>query len=164
MKFLCILLLIPALSIGQTVHIKDEKIVYEGKETVAGLSSAEIFSRIQKALPDIVKNYEIDSQSGNSITARGELKLRTPYTIIRTVSYSIVVNAMEDGYEYRIDSVSFTQKQRGGKAVTKSSEEVIEGISETGKVVGETEKILNETDMKFQRVLALLRSEINKDR
>jgi hypothetical protein len=71
---------------------------------------------------------------------------------------------MENGYEYRIDSVSFTQKERGEKAVTKSSEDVIEGISETGKVVGETEKILNETDMKFQRVLALLRSEINKGR
>lgn len=164
MKFLCILLIIPALSIGQTVHIKDKKIVYEGKETVTGLSSAEIFSRIQKALPDIVKNYKMDTQTGNSITARGELKLRTPYTIIRTVSYAIAVNAMENGYEYRIDSVFFTQKERGEKTVTKSSEEVIEGISETGKVVGETEKILNETDMKFQRVLALLRSQINKGR
>ena len=165
MKFLCILLLIPALSIGQTVHIKDEKIVYEGKETVAGLSSSEIFSRIQKVLPDIVKNYEVDTQSSNSISAKGELKLRTPYTVIRTVSYFIFVNAMGNGYEYRIDSVSFTKKERGGKAVTRSSEEVIEGISETGKVVGETEKILNETDMKFQRVLALLRSEIkNADR
>jgi hypothetical protein len=69
---------------------------------------------------------------------------------------------MENGFEYVIDSVFFTEKERGKKEVFKSSKEVIEGINETGKVVGETEKKLNETDMKFQKLLALLRSEISK--
>ena len=154
--------MIPAVSIGQTVHIKDDKIVYEGKETIEAVSSSEIFSRLQKALPDIVKNYQVDAQSGNSIGARGQLKLKTPYNVSRTVSYSIRLNAVENGYEYKIDSVFYTEKERGGKEISRSSTEVIKGISETGKVVGETEKLLNETDMRFQRILALLRSEIKK--
>jgi hypothetical protein len=162
MKFLFILLIIPVVSIGQTVHIKDNKIIYEGKEKLEGLASAEIFSRIQKAVPELVDNYMLNKHAENSITATGQLKLKTPYPIIRTVSYSIAVNATDGGYEYKIDSVFFTEKERGGKQVTKSSTEVIEGISETGRVVGETEKILNETDMKFQRLLALLRSELSK--
>jgi hypothetical protein len=162
MKFLFILLIIPALSIGQTVHIKDDKIVYEGKEKLEGFSSAEIFSRIQKAVPELVDGYILNKQSENSIAATGKLKLKTPYNTIRTVSYFIAVDATDSGYGYKIDSVFFTEKERSGKEVTKSSTEVIEGISETGKVVGETEKILNETDMKFQRLLALLRSKLSK--
>jgi hypothetical protein len=162
MKFLFLLLMVPLFSIGQTVHIKDEKIVYEGKENIPGLSSAEIFSRVQKTLPQIIENYKIDTQSVNSIRARGELRLITPYNISRTVSYSMAVKAMENGFEYVIDSVFFTEKERGKKEVFKSSKEVIEGINETGRVVGETEKKLNETDMKFQKLLALLRSQISK--
>ena len=162
MKFLFILLIVPVFSIGQTVHIKDDKIVYEGRENIPGLSAEEISRKVQKALPGLVRNYINDTRSVNSVRARGELKLKTPYTIIRTVSYFITVHAKENGYEYKIDSVFFKEKVRGGKEVTKSSTEVLEGISETGRVVGETEKVLNETDMKFQRLLALLRLEINK--
>ena len=163
MKFLLILLLAPFYSIGQTVHIKDEKIVYEGNETVAGFSSEEIFARVQKILPDIVKNYTIDTLSAGSIKAKGQMKLSTPYPIIRTVSYSITVTTTEKGYEYKIDNVFFRQKERGGKEVVMPSSAVLEGIEETGKVVGETEKIMNETDMRFQKILALLRSSVSKD-
>jgi hypothetical protein len=162
MKLLFILL-IPVFSIGQTVHIKDDKIVYEGRENIPGLSAEEIFRKVQKTLPGLVRNYSIDKQSVNSVRARGEMKLKTPYPSVRSVSYFIAVHAEENCYEYKLDSVFFKEKERGGKEVTKSSTEVIDGISETGRVVGETEKVLNETDMKFQRLLALLRSEINKN-
>ena len=87
MKFLFVLLIIPVFSIGQTVHIKDDKIVYEGRENIPGLSAEEIYRKVQKALSGLVRNYINDTRSVNSVRARGELKLKTPYTIIRTVSY-----------------------------------------------------------------------------
>lgn len=162
MKFLFIFLIWPAFSIGQTVHIKDKEIFYEGKEKVEGLSTAEIFSRIQKLLPDLVNNYQEEEKSENSIKAKGQLRLQTPYNIIRKVSYVINVKATDKGYEYVIDSVFYYERERGRKATTRSSEDVLDGISETGKVVGETEKILNETDMRLQKLLALLRNGINQ--
>lgn len=162
MKFLFILLMIPVVSLGQTVHIKDKKIFYEGKEKISGVSSAEIFSRIQKQLPSIVSNYSEEEKSATSIKAKGEFKLKTPYAIVRRVAYFITINANDGGYDYVIDSVSFTERQRGKKTVTLPSEKVVEGINETGKVVGETEKVLNETDMRFQKLLAVLKKETNE--
>jgi hypothetical protein len=90
------------------------------------------------------------------------MKLETPYNIIRTVTYSISVKAMKNGYSYLIDSVFFSEKVRGEKTVIKPSEEVLENMGETGPIVGRTEKILNETDMRFQKLLALLRSKSGK--
>lgn len=158
MKFLFILLIVPVLSMSQTVHIKDEKINYEGTEKIAGLSAAEIFSRLEKQLPSIVDGFKEEKKSGASIKAKGTFKLRTPYNLVRSVSYFLTLKAMDEGYEYIIDSVSFTQKKRGEKTITMPSEKVVEGMSETGAIVGETEKILNETDMRFQKLLALLKS------
>lgn len=162
MKALFLFLIIPVLSFGQTIHVQDEKIVYEGKEKIA-LSSSEIFGRIQKALPGLVSNYEVEEQSGNSVKARGKLKLQTPYYLVRTVTYSIKLSAVDNGYEYQIDSVSFNEQERGKKMVTKSSKEMLDNMSETGAIVGETEKILNETDMRFQKLLAVLKSKVKGD-
>lgn len=159
MKILLLILILPVLSFAQTIHVKDEKIVYEDKEKIA-LSSSEIFNRIQQALPNLVSNYQVEEQSENSVKARGELKLKTPYNLIRAVTYSIKVNTTHNGYEYQIDSVSFIEQERGEKLVTKSSKEVLEGMSETGAMVGATEKILNETDMRFQKILAILKSKV----
>lgn len=157
MKMLLLLLLLPVFAFAQTVHIKDEKIVYEGKEKINSASASQVFERMQKVLPDIINNYKSEEQSAHSIKARGEMKLRTPYNVVRTVSYSIKVNALQDGYEYIIDSVAFTERERGGKISTKQSSEVLENMGETGKIVGDTEKLLNETDMRFQKLLALLK-------
>lgn len=161
MKALFILLLIPVLSIGQTVPVKDKKIVYEGKEKMAGVSASEIFNRIQAVLPTIVNKYQLEEQSGSSIKARGELKLKTSYDLVRTASYSIKVDATKNGYEYLIDSVSFTEHERGEKAITKSSKEVFADMEETGKTAEDTERILNEADMRFQKLLDLLKSKTN---
>jgi hypothetical protein len=163
MKFLFVLLIIPVLSIGQTVHIKDEKIFYKGEQKINGLPSAEIFSRIQKQLPAIVNDYKEEEKSSASIKAKGAFKLNTPYTLVRRASYFITITTKDDGYDYVIDSVSFTERERGKKTITRYSEEVVEGMGETGKIVGETEKVLNETDMRFQKLLALLKSAVSKE-
>jgi hypothetical protein len=161
MKVLLLCLLLPVFSLGQTIHTKDDKIVYEGKEKIA-LPTQEIFNNIEKALPKIVDSFRQDELSDSSIKGRGEFRLTTPYHLIRTVSYSIKVNATSSGYEYLIDSVSFKEQERGEKAVTKPSKEVLDDMEETGKIVGDTEKILNETDMRFQKLLAILKKEINQ--
>jgi hypothetical protein len=161
MKILFLCLLLPVFTAGQTVHIKDDKIVYEGKEKLA-LPAQEISIKAQKALPKIINKYQLQGQSDHSISATGELKLKTPYHIIRTVLYSIKINSTESGYEYLIDSVIFKEQERGEKAITKPSKEVLDNMNETGKIVGDTEKILNETDMRFQKLLALLKKEMKE--
>ena len=161
MKMLLLCLLLPVVSVGQTVHIKDEKIVYEGKEKLQ-LPQHEIFNRIQQAVPKIIDHYQLEHQSDNSIKARGELKLKTPYHLIRTVEYSIKISSTESGYEYLIDSVMFKEQERGEKAVIRPSKEVLDDMGETGKIVGDTEKILNETDMRFQKLLTILKKEIKE--
>ena len=161
MKVLLLCLLLPVFSLGQTIHTKDDKIVYEGKEKMAS-PAQEIFNSIEKALPKIVDSFRQDELSDSSIKGRGEFRLTTPYHLIRTVRYSIKINATSSGYEYLIDSVSFKEQERGEKAVTKPSKEVLKDMEETGKIVGDTEKILNETDMRFQKLLAILKKEINQ--
>ena len=162
MKSLFILLIVPVLSIGQTVHIKDDKIVYEGKEKVTGISATELANRIRNILPSIISDYKIVEQSTMTVKARGKLKLKTPYSIIRTVPYSIELRILEDGYEYQIDSVSFSEQKRGEKMIVKSSKEVLENMEETQPIIGEAERMLNEADMKFQKLLDFLRSGISK--
>jgi len=161
MKMLLLCLLLPVISVGQTVHIKDEKIVYEGKEKLQ-LPQHEIFNRIQQAVPKIIDHYQLEHQSDTSIKARGELKLKTPYHLVRIVEYSIKISSTESGYEYLIDSVIFKEQERGEKAVTRPSKEVVDDMGETGKIVGDTEKILNETDMRFQKLLTILKKEIKE--
>lgn len=160
MKLFFILLVLPLFSAAQTVHVKDGIILYEGKEKVAEASASEVYASIQNVLPSLIENFQVEKRSANKLRARGALKLKTPYNIIRTVDYSIELTAMKNGYEYVIDSVSFTEQKRGEKADTKSSKEVLENMGEQGAVVRETERLLNETDMRFQKVLAVLRGAI----
>lgn len=161
MKIILVLLFLPVFSMGQTVHIKDEKIVYEGKEEISGNSSQQILDRIQQRLPQLLSYYKVSDSSGTSVKGTGELHLTTPYPLVRSVFFTITVKPTDTGYEYLIDEVFFTQRERGKKAMVISDKQVIEGIGETGKVVGETEKILNETDMRFQKLLALLKSAVS---
>lgn len=161
MKVLFLFLILPVFAYGQTIHVKDDKIVYEGKEKSI-LPVKETFDRIQVALPKIVDNYSIEQQTENSIVAKGELKLKTPHHIKRTVHYFLKITSTENGYEYLIDSVMFKEREKGEKEIIIPSQKVVKNMDETGKVVGVTEKILNETDMKFQKLLALLRREVKQ--
>jgi hypothetical protein len=162
MKLFFVLLVLPLFSTAQTVHVKDGSILYEGKETVAEASASEVYARIQNVLPSLIEDYQVEKRSLNKLRARGELKLKTPYNVIRTVDYSIELTAMQNGYEYVIDSVSFTEQKRGEKGGTRSSKEVLENMGEQGTVVSETERLLNETDMKFQKILAVLKAAIGR--
>jgi hypothetical protein len=161
MKIVLLILLLPVFSYSQTVHVKDEKIVYTGSEKVKG-TSTEILKQLQDKLPVIISGYKLDEQSPSSVKARGSFRLKTPYQLIRTVDYTIQLKTRENSYEYTIDSVSFTEQERGKKPVTKTSKEMVENMGETGKIVGDTEKILNETDMRFQQIFAVIRSSVKR--
>lgn len=160
MRILIIFLAIPFFSAGQTAHVKDEKIVYEGSEKIAGASAPNAFHKIQEEIPLLIDNYQIIEQSSNSIKARGQFKLSTPYNVVRTVSYLIRLNAIQDGYEYIIDSVMFTEQYRGEKATAQTSQELLKNMGEAGKIVGDSEKILNQTDMQFQKLLARFKQRV----
>src|SRR5262249_21989173 len=144
MKLFLVLLFLPLFSASQTVHARDGVIHYGGKEDIEGVSASDIQDRVQHILPSLVNGYKIETQTANELRARGELKLKTPYNIIRVVHYSVEVTSTQNGYEYLIDSVSFTEQRRGEKPETKSSKEVLGNMSEQEPVVGETERLLNQ--------------------
>jgi hypothetical protein len=161
MKMLFAFLFFPMISMGQTIHIKNDTIVYEGKEKIPSLTPSEILKRSQDALASIVSNYKNLQTSDHSVTGRGQFKLQTPYDIKRTVSYTIQITTTDEGYDFLIDSVSLKEQVRGEKSVTKSSAELLDTMGEAGKIVDNTEKILNEMDMNFQKLLAQLKSKLS---
>jgi hypothetical protein len=106
-------------------------------------------------------NYEKIENGDGSLKAKGEFRLRTPHSIVRTVSYIITTKVSDAGYEYTIDSVSLTEKKRGISTTTKSSKEIVEEMEDFGKQAENAERILNEIDMRLQQVLALLKKKIS---
>ena len=155
------LIILPAFAFGQTIHVKDKKIVYEGKEDlgrrVRAISPASI--RIMSGVStDSVASEEVR----DSLLVKGKMKLESPYHLKRYVNYCLKLTPLDNGYKYLIDCVYFTEQERGGKTDTLSSEKMLENMGDTGNIVGETEKTLNETDMRFQKLLAVLRKEMRK--
>jgi hypothetical protein len=159
MKWLIFLLCLPVVPFAQTIHFDDENIVYEGTEMVPGVKGKAILSQLPSAIAAAQekKTAKTEVVAGkNKVVSTGEMKLKSPFPIIRKVHYRLAVSPNEDGYSYHIDSVYVTEKRRGGKTETKNAEELLEGMEETGNVAIETEKVLNEIDMHFQKLLALL--------
>lgn len=163
MRFVFVLLFAPLFSISQTVHTKDDRVFYEGKEKISGAVPSEIINRLQQALQTTIRNYEtIDSSSG-SLKAKGEFRLKTPHRVIRTVSYTIEVKPTADGFEYAIDSVSMTEIKRGFSTTKKSSKEMLEVMEDFGVQAENMERVLNEIDMRIQHLIVLLKQRIRND-
>lgn len=95
------------------------------------------------------------------VKARGALKLTTPHHLIRILQYTIELTEKDSGYTYRIDSVSLLERVRGEKAKVRTSKELLEALSESGKGAIEAEQLLNEIDMRLQQILAVLRTRLN---
>jgi hypothetical protein len=163
MKYLFLFFLFPLFSKSQTVHIKDEKIEYEGRVTVNGLSASEIGIRIQKILNGAIDDptrHVIKEEEKGKIKAEGEMRLTTPYSFIRTVFYTIKITPVNKGYTYFLDNVFLKEQERGKEVKSKSSKELLEEMGEAGKTVIDTEKILNEIDMRIQQLLATIKSKM----
>src|SRR5437773_7041533 len=115
MKFLLIILLIPILAFGQTVHVENDQVIYKGMVKADGLNQEELFARAKKALLNNVTKEEtvINEEEKNKISASGSIELKSPYHLIKTVEYQIQLIVKNGEWEYRIDSVFLKQVERG---------------------------------------------------
>jgi hypothetical protein len=164
MKWFLILLLIPCSCIGQTVHMEDERIVYKGllKTNVA---FEQLKPVIEKAMQS-TRNKNLlwtDDSLANEITIKAEMKLKSDPSVVNYLQYKISFNHKDDGYEYKIDSVSLQQKERGYDTKLISSKELIKELDNTGTVATLIEKQLNEMDMRFQQLLDVLRNYLKEE-
>jgi hypothetical protein len=161
--YILFLSLTPLFSLGQTVHLDSNRIVYKGMVYIDHLSKDEIYIRARNAIASNMKGEKqtiIYEDSSTMITAKGTIKLASPYPIIKKVEYILELSIDDGKYKYRIDSVRIKQVERGGKTTMISSQELVEGMDESGPVSANTEKQVNEIDMVFQKLLDLLKEGI----
>jgi hypothetical protein len=164
--YILFLSLAPLFSAGQTVHLDSSRIVYKGMVNIDHLSKEEIYTRAKKALARTMKGEKqtiiYDNGSNSMITAKGSIKLASPYSITKKVEYILELSIGDGKYKYRIDSVQIKQVERGGKTSIISSQKLVEGMDESGPVSANTEKQVNEIDMVFQKLLDLLKEDITE--
>ena len=156
--------LAPLFSTGQTVHLDSNRIVYKGVVNIDHLSKDEIYTRAKNALTSTMKGEKqviiYEDCSNSMITAKGNIKLASPYSITKKVEYILEMSMSDGKYKYRIDSVQIKQVERGGKTSIIPSQKLVEGMDESGPVSANTEKQVNEIDMVFQKLLDLLKGNV----
>ncbi len=159
-------LLIPVVTCGQTVHVDSNKIVYKGTIKPGLVNKVELYARAKNAIFNHVKGSEevivAENTEKGMISAKGSIKLASPYHIIKTVEYILELSVADGRYEYRIDSVYLKQVERGGKTIRISSEELLKGMDVSGAGSAHAEKQLNEIDMNFQKLLDLVNADMKK--
>ena len=161
--YILFLSLTPLFSLGQTVHLDSNRIVYKGTVNIDHISKDEIYARAKLALATTMKGEKqtiIYEDSSNMIIAKGSERLASPYSTIKKVEYILELSIDDGKYKYRIDSVYIKQEERGGKTSRISSQKLVEGMDESGPVSANTEKQVNEIDMIFQKLLDLLKKGI----
>src|SRR6266480_4380908 len=108
-KHIVFLLLVPAVSYAQTVHVDEDRIVYKGTVTIANVDKEELYERAKESIRNKVKktkdNIAKDNKQNGMIAVKGKIKLSTPYHLIRKVEYLLELSADDGSYKYRIDSV-----------------------------------------------------------
>lgn len=163
MKWVLFFLLIPYSSIGQTVHMEDEKIVYKGSLKTS-IDFEQLRQVVEKAMQNTGnKNLEWTGDSlSNEMSLHPEMKMKADPRVINHLQYKISFKKKDDGYEYKIDSVFIRQKERGYKTKLISSEQLIKELDNTGPVATQTEKQLNEIDMRFQQLFDFLRNNVKE--
>src|ERR1700730_936506 len=119
LKFILLLLfLLPGVALGQTVHVEKGKIVYKGKMEVKDPKKEDFYNKATKVMLVYV-NKEKDSlkidKEKKEVASKGELRLPTTYRLIRTLCYTIKLNAKEDDLKYQIDDIYLKERERGGK-------------------------------------------------
>jgi hypothetical protein len=163
-KRIIFLLLIPVVTNGQTVHVDEDRIVYKGTIKLEQVNKEDLYPRAKDAILNNVKGSKkgIVEDNKEKIAATGSIKLASPYHIIKTVEYILELSVEDGKYKYRIDSVYINQAERGGKTIKISSEELLKGMEVSGSISATTEKQLNEIDMNFQKLLALVNTDMKK--
>ena len=166
MKNIIFFLLLPVFASAQTVHVEKDRIIYKGMVKVGNLSSEELFARAKQAILNNVsgtmKEISVDKNEKSAVTAKGTIKLASPYYLKRTLEYTIWLQPGKGGYQYLIDSVYLKQVEQGEKTIKMPSGEILKGMESSGLVATTTEKLLNEIDMVFQKLIALIEKDMKK--
>ena len=154
-SILILLLLLPAISLGQTIHIKKDEIAYEGKINVSGDSYNRAKSLILNfADPDSTKEDKDDKKFSSVV----KMKLPSEYHLQKDLSYKLLLHVTAGQIEYEIKDVQLTLYERGEKPKVLSSEQLLKGMDESGNTARDTEKMLDDIDMYIQQFLARLKT------
>jgi hypothetical protein len=151
MKILWLILFLPVLSFGQTVHSGDDNVKYKGKITAR---AADISNQVA-ALK--IKNVHLENNSAKPGTWQGRIRLTTPYQLIRQMYFEMRIETSGEGSEYVLDNFYLNEEPRKGKKKLVPSKDLLGAMEEGGQKAIETERILNETDMKVQELIAKLK-------
>lgn len=155
----------PLTTTAQTVHLHDGKIEYKETEKIQG-GKDDLYNRAKQALLSVVKTSGDEKLKENhdsgELKTKGYILLESPYSIIRTVHYTIKLTVEEGKYKYHIDDVFIREKVRGGKTTDTPSEDLVKGMDTSGPTAINTEKQLNEIDMNFQNLLDLIRNKMQQ--
>ena len=163
-SILILILLFPAISVGQTIHVNKEKqtILYSGQLEWPGLSKQAIYNKAKSILLNYV-NSNTDSlqekKDKKELATTASIRLTSPYHLIKQLTYRVKLQPTEESIKYEIDDIRLTIRERGKKAKVYSAQELLKGMEESGPMGMRTEKQLNEIDMHLQKLVAIMQEE-----
>ena len=156
MKWILFCLFLPLYSFSQTVHIDDDEIVYKGsinQSTGNTNNQQSLSTRLSDAINKI-EGKELKSDNGKTTV---EIKLRTPYYLIRKTSFDVSLNQTDSSIKYELNNFIIEETIRGKESKTIASKKIVKDMGESGIPSIEAEKILNQIDMRIQEFIALLK-------
>ena len=163
-SILLLILLLPAMALGQTIHFEKDRVAYKGKMENTGTGKADSYHKAKEILLTIVQ-APIDSLKENKeekeLIASATLRLpSSKYQETKTVDYKMKLKPGENEIKYEIGDIKLNIRERGKKGKTLHAEEILKGMEEHGKVAVLAEKELNEIDMHIQRLIASMQSQL----
>src|SRR5947209_19820003 len=111
-SILIFFLLLPAISLGQTIHMKKNEIVYEGKLEVNGDS----YNHAKSLLLNFTNADSIKEEKDNKkLSSIVKVKLPSTYAVQKYLSYQVNLHPASGVIEYQIKDVQLTLHERGEK-------------------------------------------------
>ena len=162
---LLLVLLLPALALGQTIHFEKDRVAYRGKWGYTGSGKADNYHKAKEILVTIV-NVSTDSlrenREENELIASATMRLpSSKYHEIKTLDYKVRLKAGENEIGYEIGDIKLNVRERGKEGKTLRAEEILKGMEEHGKVAVIAEKELNQIDMHLQKLIVSVQSQLS---
>ena len=160
---LLLILLFPAMALGQTINMEKERVVYHGKIEFQDSNHPDTYQKAKEILLHIM-SVPADSLKENTQGKEllGAANLRLPsskYYEVKTMAYKVKLKPGPNVIGYEIGDIKLTIRERGKKTKTLRAEEILKGMGEHGRVAMIAEQHLNEIDMHLQKLIALMQSQ-----
>ncbi len=163
---LLLMLLLPTLALGQTIHFEKDRVGYKGKmefnrsdKSDNYLKAKDLLLNIVKVRPDSLK----ENKEEKELIASASMRLpSSKHHITKTLDYNLRLKPGDDAIGYEIGNIKLNIKERGKKTKTLHAEEILKGMEENGKVSMMAEKELNAIDMHFQNLIATMQAQFSK--